>query len=680
MAAPQKTRNKTSASSRPTLSVCMIVKNEEKLLGKCLDSVKDIADEIVVVDTGSTDKTMDIAARYGAKIYQHPWQNDFSLHRNQSLSYATGEWVLQIDADEVLDPDTKSALLDTIRNAPADVNGYMVLIQDVKSDGSYGVVFNYPRLYRRKGAKYVGRVHNQVVIPGKIEFSTVRLFHYGYDLDRRTMLRKFKRTTRLLRKWIREKPDDPTPYFYLACGYSQYQKPDKCIEYSLKTLELLKNQKEAPAFFLSTYYALVAALIHRGRLDEAEEKARESLEILPDYIDGYYQLSSISYIKKNFSDAVKYGKRYLELLEVYQKDPKQLGNLNIYTLNKAPKLKYWYGVSLMATGEKEKGIEAILQAMEDPFGKNTMAIEACHNSIVVSDLETGKNLFKKLYEKFHSDRGFVALIAQDLASIDYLCWLEEWIEEMPLPGPEEDELEFIMASLRKDWEAARRHLQKSAGQSQTGESLHLFQVLQETVFQNQVGQEDAAEYNAALRFYQQIVERLRTRRKELDRDVLNLYDSLSASMPHDVKEWLIIQSLFEASEAIQNENIELLLLNLGSISHLLAIDFPNQFDDVQQILQLLLNISYHCDTGAMPDAGLTAMAMAHQFFVDTLPVQVAVLKRKIGRSQRLGGYPEWLRIVLKYFYPTDKNTQRLVDDFSRTTVPAPAVLEVHDLH
>jgi glycosyltransferase involved in cell wall biosynthesis len=84
------------------ISLCMIVKNEEHCLRRCLDSVRDYVDEMIIVDTGSTDHTVEIAKSYHAQIYHHPWENDFSKHRNQSLSYATGDWILQLDADEEL--------------------------------------------------------------------------------------------------------------------------------------------------------------------------------------------------------------------------------------------------------------------------------------------------------------------------------------------------------------------------------------------------------------------------------------------------------------------------------------------------------------------------------------------------------------------------------------------------
>ena len=85
-----------------TISLCLIVKNEEAVLEKCLDSVKDIVDEIIIVDTGSTDNTKVIAERYYAKIYDFKWCNDFSKARNYSFSFATKDYILWLDADDFL--------------------------------------------------------------------------------------------------------------------------------------------------------------------------------------------------------------------------------------------------------------------------------------------------------------------------------------------------------------------------------------------------------------------------------------------------------------------------------------------------------------------------------------------------------------------------------------------------
>ena len=94
-----------------TISLCMIVKDEEEVLARCLDSVKDIVDEIIIVDTGSTDRTVEIAKRYTDRIYHFPWTGSFSEARNHAFSYATMQYTLYLDADDViLEEDRKKFL------------------------------------------------------------------------------------------------------------------------------------------------------------------------------------------------------------------------------------------------------------------------------------------------------------------------------------------------------------------------------------------------------------------------------------------------------------------------------------------------------------------------------------------------------------------------------------------
>ncbi|MEN3009334.1 glycosyltransferase family 2 protein [Pseudothermotoga sp.] len=100
----------------------MIVKDEENNLPRCLESIKDFVDEIIIVDTGSKDRTVEIARRYTDKIYFFQWNNDFSAARNFSLKFPTGEWVLIIDADEEATEEMKNGLRNFLLNLPDDVN------------------------------------------------------------------------------------------------------------------------------------------------------------------------------------------------------------------------------------------------------------------------------------------------------------------------------------------------------------------------------------------------------------------------------------------------------------------------------------------------------------------------------------------------------------------------------
>ena len=98
------------------LSLCAIAKNEEAALPKCLSSVKGVVDEIVLLDTGSSDRTVEIALDIGAKVYNFDWCNDFSAARNEALKYVQGDWVLVLDADEVLVPEIVPSLKQAIKS------------------------------------------------------------------------------------------------------------------------------------------------------------------------------------------------------------------------------------------------------------------------------------------------------------------------------------------------------------------------------------------------------------------------------------------------------------------------------------------------------------------------------------------------------------------------------------
>src|SRR5580658_10063032 len=100
------------------ISLCMIVKNEERFLAECLDSVKDVVDEICIVDTGSTDRTVEIARSYGAKIEFREWRNDFAWARNEALAMATRRWTLVLDGDEELQRESVE-LMRSMRTVPA---------------------------------------------------------------------------------------------------------------------------------------------------------------------------------------------------------------------------------------------------------------------------------------------------------------------------------------------------------------------------------------------------------------------------------------------------------------------------------------------------------------------------------------------------------------------------------
>jgi GT2 family glycosyltransferase/tetratricopeptide (TPR) repeat protein len=205
---------KHKAESRNWLSVCLIVKNEERFLGQCLASVKGLAHQIVVVDTGSADRTVEIAKEHGAQVHSFAWCDDFSAARNAALEHATGDWVLMLDADEELPPEQHAALRKLLHTP--SVISWRLPLQDVgrEAEGCSYV----PRLYRNTpGLYYAGRVHEQVFtsieerraewgLDTRLGDATLR--HHGYTKDLTLERDKVGRNLRLLEHAVLETPGD----------------------------------------------------------------------------------------------------------------------------------------------------------------------------------------------------------------------------------------------------------------------------------------------------------------------------------------------------------------------------------------------------------------------------------------------------------------------------------------
>jgi glycosyltransferase involved in cell wall biosynthesis len=172
---------------RPRLSLCMIVKNEKDNLPACLDSASGLADEIIVVDTGSNDGTQESARARGARVVQSDWSGDFSRARNLSLQEAKGEWILWLDADDRLLEEDKRAIRKLAEKDPArEPKGYGFLVKNSSDGGKTGSVFNQIRLFpNRPELRFRFPVHEQILpaleeagVP--IEYAPIKVIHTGY--------------------------------------------------------------------------------------------------------------------------------------------------------------------------------------------------------------------------------------------------------------------------------------------------------------------------------------------------------------------------------------------------------------------------------------------------------------------------------------------------------------------
>lgn len=162
-----------------TISLCMIVKNEQDVLARCLDSVKDIVDEIIIVDTGSSDRTIDIAKSYTTHLKSFEWNNNFSDARNFSFSMATKEYCMWLDADDVLASEDQKKLINLKRTLSKDVDIVMMKYHTAfDEEGNPTFTYYRERLIRNDGTHHWGGViHEAMELTGKIIYSDIAVQH-----------------------------------------------------------------------------------------------------------------------------------------------------------------------------------------------------------------------------------------------------------------------------------------------------------------------------------------------------------------------------------------------------------------------------------------------------------------------------------------------------------------------
>lgn len=211
-----------------TISLCMIVKNEGAVLQRCLESAKPIADEIVVIDTGSTDRTKEIARLFTSKVYDFSWQDDFSAARNESFSKAEMEYCLWLDADDVIPECYRDQWIKLKQSLGQDENSCVDVVMSpyhIAFDPTDGKpVFSYYRerlLRRNAGFRWIGRVHEAIVPSGKIVYTDAAVEH------RKEKPHDSERNLRIYRKQLAEGAVlEPRQQFYYArelLDHGEYQ-------------------------------------------------------------------------------------------------------------------------------------------------------------------------------------------------------------------------------------------------------------------------------------------------------------------------------------------------------------------------------------------------------------------------------------------------------------------------
>ncbi len=254
------------------ISVCIITKNEEKNIARCLSSISSYGFEIIVVDTGSTDNTKAIAAEYADKVLDFVWVNDFSAARNFSLSQAGYDYVLILDSDEVVLSLDLEAIGQLIAKHPGEV-GLIARDNHYISNQTDTVYQDHvERLFNRKLYHYESPIHEQVVnnssgMQYKSYDIPLLVDHIGYTGTPEELRAKVERNNALLLKELEKDSENPYLYFQIGQSYNMIYDYENSYQYYQKALGYDVNPDEEWVQMMMIAYA--NALLHTGRENEA---------------------------------------------------------------------------------------------------------------------------------------------------------------------------------------------------------------------------------------------------------------------------------------------------------------------------------------------------------------------------------------------------------------------------
>jgi len=270
----------------PRSALVMIVRDEEHCIARCLNSVQPHVDEMIVVDTGSTDSTIDLAQRAGARVYRFDWCDDFAAARNAALDHSSADWNLILDADEWLEGDTDE-LLQAISSAN-DFLGLLPVASDFDLQGQTQVAISWiPRLLPR-GVRYTGQVHEQPFSNLPRRKLSVNLRHDGYRLE--SLDKKKGRNRTLLTRMIKASPQDAYLHFQLGRDYEVYHEFDAA---AASYATALRHVSEHDRFRHELVVRHIYVLKQIQRYEQAMQFAEQEMPHWPQSPDFYFSLGDL---------------------------------------------------------------------------------------------------------------------------------------------------------------------------------------------------------------------------------------------------------------------------------------------------------------------------------------------------------------------------------------------------
>ncbi|UYZ34262.1 glycosyltransferase [Clostridium beijerinckii] len=413
------------------LSIAMIVKNEEKNLERTLIPLKELTKyidmEIIIIDTGSTDKSISIAQKYSDKVYCHEWNDDFGAMRNISLNYCTGKWIMVLDADEVL-YDVKELISFIKNNKISKYNSATIKIinfsEDVENSIKNGFVSSMLRLFKNNHIRYEGRIHEQPKFELPVLDSNVRVIHYGYNnSDYELMEYKFKRNIELLFKEYEKSENDVYIIFQIAVSYTMHKEYSKALHYIEIAYKKVSKQKERYLYVIDKYCFILYNLRY---YEELGDKAQELIKYANNFLDAYFYLGEACYFQKEHESAIKYYNEYCNIYGKTQKDPIIVDrSISVLTRVYKDRVLYNLAISFYRTQKHKKAVDAIKKISDDKIIKEKLF--AIFKIIVEGELLEDINIIEKYIDKYNYEDVLMYIHAEQ--TIEILEKVESYISQ-----------------------------------------------------------------------------------------------------------------------------------------------------------------------------------------------------------------------------------------------------------
>lgn len=472
-----------SETNRPRLSLCMIARDNERTIRSAIESALPFVDEVIVVDTGSIDCTPEIAQELGARVEYFPWCDDFAAARNQSLAFATGEWIFWMDTDDTLPKLCGEQLLDALSESlPENVLGLIMQVHCPASNGSeyhseedsepaampgeesheseISTVVDHVKVLRNfHGLRFEGRIHEQILpsirrAGGQVSWTDAYVIHSGADYSPEGNQKKLKRDLRLLRMDLKDRPRHPFVRFNLGMTLLHQGEYAEALEHLERCIELSVTEE---SHLRKAYVLLVDSLEHLNRRWDALRRCWEGLGRYPNDPELSFKLGRLLMLDSRWSSAIEAFERIHRAAD----DERFFASVD-------PAIKGYKSYANLAVchselGEKKEAIEAWRKCLHDAPGFEDAwdgIIDLCQE---LGDFELLDQVVDELKEKRQA-LGFVS-VSEALLLDNQGKW-DEAIQRFEAAISAEESNVFVLNAFarflneRKEWEKSIPILEK----------------------------------------------------------------------------------------------------------------------------------------------------------------------------------------------------------------------------